>query len=252
MEFETTADPDGCYVLVPRDQDNLNLVLLRKTRNLTAKEKADRQSTGADTRPPNIEIDPRYARLVCPGCSAVDPNRVFDAGFDGDRAIRIAGDFGPSDDGVFLASDRMLAALRRGRVRGFDAARVGTGWSAIRFTCVVAAAPRALKPTGRKCRACGRPAEVLGSYERVSQLEPPGSQRTLFTADATHVGGRAWFRMDVPTPMMTGDVVSILLDSGVKGGACRELLSDADWRAYQREAKLAHGMPQRPGVIAFG
>jgi hypothetical protein len=251
----TKANPlgsyEGYYVLVPRDQEHLNLVLLRKTRPLSQKEKLEGRRAGGQGRPPNIEIPEKYARLMCPACSALDPYDAFEAGFDQDVKIRINGDFAPSDDGVFLISKRMLLALQSKNVQGIEAKPVGKDWFALKITHVVDSAPKALKASGRKCPKCSRPEEMIGAFERVSEINPPIAGMTLFTARSMHVGGRSWFRTDVRTAMVTGDVVAVLAGNGITGSACRKLLSDEEWQDWQKALRNRdpHTVPERPGVV---
>jgi|GEM_PF-4586803 len=240
----------GYFMLVPHNQEHSNLVVLRNTRRLTQKEKIEARRD-AGKQPPNIEIDPKYARLMCRECSAINPNDIFDAGFDGDRTIRMKGDFGYSDDSFFLMNGRMVEALQREMVTGFETAPVGKDWFAVKITAIVTTSPGVWKSRGRKCRTCGRPEEMIGGYDRLSQIGLPGGERTLFTPSGVHITGRQWFRVDVHTPMVSGDVVPILLQNRIKGGACRKLLSDQEWQTYIREARKSAVFLARPGVITL-
>ncbi len=248
---DTHGDYEGCYVLVPRDQGQLNLVFLRKTRALTKQEKLERRGPGVEGRPPNMEIPEKYARLMCPSCSALDPYAAFDVGFDQDAKIRINGDFAPSDDGVLLISQRMLAALQGGKVQGFETKPVGKDWFALKITQVVDSDPKALEEKGPKCARCSRPREVIGLFQRIGEIVPPKSRPTLFTARGMHIGGRSWFRTDVRTPMVTGDVVAVLAKHGIKGNSCVRLLSDGEWREWQEalRQKGPRAISERPGVV---
>jgi hypothetical protein len=200
----------GYYQLVGNDQPKLNLVFLEK----------DKQG---------VRLRERYLHLACPLCGGFDLDETFDQGFDRDVVIRMKGDFGFTDDKALAISERMLNALQSERVRGFKARPVGReGWS---VACIVNASPRALKASGVRCRGCGRPEERFGGYQRLNQMSVPTTSRSFFRPchrRCSQVVGR---RLDIADPFVTGDVIPILLDHKIRGGALTRLMSETEWRA---------------------
>ena len=82
-----------------------------------------------------MSLKPRYAPLCCKACGRYDDDPVFEAGFEAPVVVRIKGDFGHTNDRVFLINDKFLTALRKARVQGYETKPAGTnGWHAMRIT----------------------------------------------------------------------------------------------------------------------
>lgn len=185
-----------------------------------------------------VRLKPQYQSLICRKCGRFDSDQVFEAGFDGAVTIHFKGDFGYTDDRVFVINGKYHKALLRARIGGFETKPLGkSGWFALRATLRVEHAEKVIKSRKPLCSECGRPKESFGRFEQVRQLAVPTVSSTFFTTTtgwpSAHFCDRALF--------LTEDALQVLKQDRVKGGYCTRLLTDEEVKKQKQKAR--EGIP---------
>jgi hypothetical protein len=189
-----------------------------------------------------MSIKDKYLQLCCRKCGRYDSYAIFNIGFDEDVSVRISGDFGHSNDRIFLVNEKFLSAIRQARVKGFETKPLGrTGWHAFRITVLVESSDTIVKTSGPACLECGTPEEAWGVHERETDLSLPETSNTFFTTL------KSWpsFPFQDRPIFLTDDVVRILQDAGVAGGYCYRLWTEEEARRVSENRK--RGIDRYPG-----
>jgi hypothetical protein len=223
----------GYFTLHGRDQSHSNWVLFHQVKPSPKKNPAMPpvfyKFFGNPIAPGGLQLHPRYDGIQCSSCGGMNPYDAFDLGFDKDVKIRMKGDFGVSDDEIFLINRKMLDVLKREKVGGFEVKPVGTeGWYALKVTLIVDANPKVIKSEKKECAACGRPKETFGLYQRLSDVEVPTVKNTFFAPQPMRC--KPHWRFDNRDIMVTGEVVTVLKRNGVKGDSCHRLFTEEEWK----------------------
>lgn len=175
--------------------------------------------------PPGLRFKPQYSHYRCKLCRRFDGYEVFEKGFDDDVMIRIKGDFGHTSDRIFVVNDRFVRAIESVDAKGYELKPLGkSGWHALRVTCLVTFAPGVVKTSEWACSECGRPTEVWGRVQRVSEIEVPTVSNTFFASNRS-MPYPFWDR----NIFLTGDLVQALKSHDIKGGYCYQLYTDEEW-----------------------
>ena len=184
-----------------------------------------------------MELKPQFQAICCRACGRYETDDAYDIGFDDPAIIRIRGDFSHTQDRIPVVSQRVLQALKKGRVKGFETKPVGSsGWYALRATLRVDSAEGVFQSMPPFCPECGRADRVPGSFKQLSHLSLPSQPRLIFSTK------KSW-----PKPLwdryflLTEDVVRILKDAGVTGGYCNRL-----WTHEEAEIAKTKGPGWKP------
>jgi hypothetical protein len=189
---------------------------------------------------PSVRVREHYKELVCPKCRSFDEDAVFRAGFSQNAKLRVRGDLFESSEDLFCLSSKTVDALKKhNALNGLELKPIGaTGWFVANISLRVEANASVYTPTRATCRQCGRPCSVTGSFQHLSEIECPSTERTWFTPkfDRQGYAGRDVF--------VTGDIVTILRSSGLKGGVFERLMNAEEETTFRQS--LATGKPKRP------
>lgn len=198
------------------------------------------------TRPPDgLRMKPQYQHLRCKDCRRFASEEVFKVGFDDEAIIRIKGDFGFTNDRVFLISDKFRNALKAGNVKGFDSKPIGkTGWHAFLVTKLVDARMSVITTTNTYCTTCGVPQESGGLHQRMSDFSLPEETNTFFS---TKKGWPSAFCYDRET-FLTEDVFDLLMRSGIRGGYATRLWTEEESQKFSEMQKRGRDIRPLPGT----
>jgi hypothetical protein len=181
------------------------------------------------------QMKQEYLGLCCSECGKYDEDDIFAAGFRDPVTIRIKGDFGHTQDRVFIVSERCLDILLKGKVRGFVYKAIGTsGWSAVQITRRVECREGVLIPADPICKSCRRPNGAAGFIKYESEISIPDEDPTFFTT-RTNWHRRPWDR----EIFITESVVKLLKESGIKGGYCNALWNSKEAQEIQDRSTVA-------------
>lgn len=160
----------------------------------------------------------RYVDLVCPRCHRFDLDKIFERGFAPHIHIYVktGRNILRTDDHFLCVSEDLLAHLTREHVGGFEHKGLPeTPWHVLRITERRSIDLGALKPSGAKCKTCGRQAQY-GTLEYERQVERPGSLLTFFSSPSER--GQGGYEVFV-----TEALADLLKKVGAKGGALHRL-----------------------------
>lgn len=218
------------YSLVEKDHPRQSWVIMREERASKSRKRGPEISPIVHQLlgqpfPNGLQLKPQYARYRCRECGRFDAEEIFKEGFDDEVKIRLKGDFGHTTDRIFVVSDRFVTALGSVNAQGYELKSLGgSGWHAMRVTCLVGIAAEVIKTSQQACKECARPFEACGCVQKVSEFKPPTSPYTLFTST------RSWpfpfFDKDI---FMTEDLMLTLKQNKIKGGYCYRLYTDEEW-----------------------
>jgi hypothetical protein len=173
-----------------------------------------------------MHIKPAYSHLQCCSCGRYDSYRIFDVGFDDDVTINIKGDFGHTNDRIFVVTQKFLDVLRNAHTTGYEVKRIGTtGWYALRITLFVDSNDSVIKTSGAACSECGNPEECWGIHLRLSDLRLPSTADCLFTTKKGWPSAPFFDR----SIFMSERIAKLLKEGGIAGGYCKRLLTDDEW-----------------------
>jgi hypothetical protein len=177
---------------------------------------------------------PRYSQVVCSRCHRFDSDKIYEAGFDDDVAIRFRDDFAITNDRIFLISERTLNVLHRGGTGGFEVKPVGTeGWHAMNVTLRVDSDPGAYREAGSRCSGCGMRKEGAGGgiISLLSQITAPRQSNVFFTTKAAF-HGREISDRDI---LCTEDVVLLLKENGIRKGSFHRLWTENEMKTFDQK-----------------
>jgi hypothetical protein len=232
-------DGVDCFLLGDNDHAKSSWVLFEVVRPLPGRPRSPAlppaMAAFFGPRPDGeMRMRPHFQPACCPACGRYDEDDVFDIGFEGPVTIRLLGDFGWTEDRLCVVSARFLKVLRGAKVRGYETKPVGTsGWHALRVTERVECRKGVIRPSRKRCRACGRPDGGVGGFQDVGDLSVPGHPNTLFTTEVHR--HRRFQDRDI---FATDDVVGALKRAGIKGGYCNRLWTDEERDRIDEEAKV--------------
>jgi hypothetical protein len=193
-----------------------------------------------------VRMKPQYRPPCCRRCGRFDSDTMFGIGFDDPVMIRFKGDFGFTNDRVFVISDKFLKALRTARTSGYETKPLGkSGWHALRATRLVDHVEGVIKSRKPLCPECGRPKESYGLFEHLRGLSLPTQPNTLFS---TKQGWPSWHSSDRQL-FITEDALHLLKASGIAGGYCSRLWTDEELAKHKQKAKEGAGYWIPPGAL---
>lgn len=193
-----------------------------------------------------LRMKPQYRELCCRKCGRFDSDAMFALGFDDPVMIRFKGDYGYTNDRMFVIQDKFLKALRAARASGYETKPLGkSGWHALRATRLVDHVEGVIKSRKPLCPECGRPKESYGLFEYLRGLSLPGEPNTLFS---TKKGWPAWHCSDRQL-FITEDALQVLKAAGIAGGYCSRLWTDEELAKQRQKAKAGVGQWTPPGTL---
>ena len=191
-------------------------------------------------------MKPRYNPLRCQTCGRYDSYDIFDEGMDGEVNIRIMGDFGHTDDRIFVISSRFLDVLTSIQAKGYETKALGeSGWHAFKITRLVQLVPNLVQFSGPVCSSCGRADDAFRLVQFVGQIEAPDEPNTFFASLKAH----PYFRGDRQI-FLTEDIALALKQAKIKGGYCKKVLSNEEWSKLPKDSDgCLHNWPR--GSIVY-
>jgi len=187
----------------------------------------------------------RYTRLTCKGCGRFALDDVFAEGFDPHVRIKVkkGRNVLVTDDYFPCVTWALLERLTDGRVAGFEHKPLPeTDWHVLRITERRPFDQSVYKTEGRRCAVCGRQGEYR-TIELARQIEAPQAKLTFFSTDRER--GQGGYDLFV-----TGLLIELLKEAGLKGATFRKLLSDEEEReAAERRAKQPNWRPKGSAVV---
>jgi hypothetical protein len=150
--------------------------------------------------------------------------------------IRLKGELGYTTDRMFVINDKVLQALRRAKVCGYETKPLGnSGWHALRSTLLVDCVDSKWKKKAKRCPRCGISDDIGLNLDYLSQLSLPSRTNTFFSTmsswPASPSNDRELF--------VTEDVVQALKAAKVKGPYCTRLWTEEERK--KREARTKPG-----------
>ena len=185
------------------------------------------------SREGEMTLKERYGGICCKSCGWCDTDVAFDRGFEEPVVIKFKGDFGVTDDRVFVVTDKFLNVLKTRQACGYESKPLGTsGWHAIRITLRINTAKGVVTEEGSRCEVCGHTEDAGGLHKYEAQLSLPKDGNTFFTSLTT------WRRSSRDREIfLTGDLAIALKEGGICGGYCHRLLTNQE-KAKQEEMHL--------------
>jgi hypothetical protein len=185
-----------------------------------------------------VRMKPQYHKVCCKKCGRSDSDKIFEIGFDEPVAIRFKGDYGYTNDRIFVINEKFLKTLKQAKVGGYETKPLGkSGWHALRATLRVDHVDKVIKTQKPLCSECGRPKENFGVFEYRHQLSLPDQVNTFFTTKtgwpSAHFCDRQLF--------ISEDVLTVLQEGGIAGGYCNRLWTDGELKQQKEKAK--QGIP---------
>jgi hypothetical protein len=181
-----------------------------------------------------LRLKPQYHSIYCRKCGRFDSEKAFDIGFDDPVTIRFKGDYGHTDDRMFVINSKFLSVLKDAKVGGYETKPLGrSNWHALRVKLLVDYVDGVVKTRKPLCSECGRPKENFGIFEYRHQLSLPSQPNTFFSTRGSwpsyHCTDRQIF--------ISEDVLEALRIAGVAGGYCRRLWTDEELEQQRKKAK---------------
>jgi hypothetical protein len=193
-----------------------------------------------------VRIKPQYRDLCCGKCGRYESDRIFEVGFGEPVTIQFKGDYGYTNDRIFVIGEKYLKALKRAKVRGYETKPLGnSGWHALRVTLLVDHVEGAVRSRKPLCSACGQPRESFGVFECLGQLSLPAQANTFF---ATKTSWPSAYTADRPI-FITEDALQVLREGGIAGGYCTRLLTEDELRKQKEKAKQGVYRWLPPGAL---
>ena len=185
-----------------------------------------------------VRMKPQYHKVCCKKCGRFNSDKIFEIGFDEPVTIRFKGDFGYSNDRMFVINDKFLKVLKQAKARGYKTKPLGkSGWHALRATLRVEHVDKVIKTQKPLCSECGRPKENFGVFEYRRQFSLPNQYNTFFTTTkgwpSSHGCDRQLF--------ISEDVLNALQEGGIAGGYCNRLWTDEEQKLQKEKEK--QGIP---------
>jgi hypothetical protein len=185
-----------------------------------------------------VRMKPQYHHLCCKKCGRYESDKVFEIGFDDPVTMQFKGDYGHTNDRMFVINDKFLKVLKQAKVSGYETKPLGkSGWHALRATLLIDHIAGVVKTQKPLCAECGRPKENFGIFEYRSQLSLPSQPNTFFSTKSSwpsyHFCDRQIF--------ISEDVLRVLRGAGISGGYCTRLWTDEELQ--KQKAKAKQGTP---------
>jgi hypothetical protein len=191
-----------------------------------------------DPRPesPYAVLKDRFKVFCCPLCKRFSHDEVFNAGFDNNVRIRAKGDIFTSDEGFHCVSSKLHSLIQDKGFQGLECKPICDGkWFVANEVYRVNADASVYEIGKAVCANCGRPRDLTGLFDYLSQIAVPSEQGTFFTPvfdrRGSWNGNRDLFA--------TEDVVQSLKQNAIKGGCFTRLLDQSEEKANRE--RIASG-----------
>jgi hypothetical protein len=185
-----------------------------------------------------VRMKPQYHGVCCKKCGRFDSDKVFEIGFKDPVAIHFKGDYGYTDDRMFVINERFLKVLKKAKVDGYETKPLGkSGWHTLRATVLVGHVDDVVKTGGPLCSECGRPKENFGVFKYQRELSLPNRTNTFFS---TKTSWQSYGFRDRPL-FISEDVLQALQEGGIAGGYCNRLWTGEDEKLQKEKEK--QGIP---------
>ena len=185
-----------------------------------------------------VRLKPQYHHVCCNKCGRFDSDKMFEIGFDDPVTIQFKGDYGHTNDRMFVINEKFLKVLKKSKVGGYETKSLGkSGWHALHVTLLVDYVAGVVKTRKPICSKCGRPKENFGVFQYRRQLSLPSQSNTFF---ATKTGWPSYHFSDRQI-FISEDVLQVLLEGGIAGGYCNRLWTDEELKQQKEKAK--QGVP---------
>jgi hypothetical protein len=203
------------------------------------------------SRDVELRMKPQYHHLCCKKCGRYDSYKVFEIGFDDPVTMRFKGDYGHTNDRMFVINDKFMKVLRKAKVSGYETKPLGkSGWHALRVTLLVDYTDRVVKTRKPLCSECGRPKENFGLFQYQSQLSLPSQSNTFFTTKS----GWPSYHFSDRQIFISEDVLQALREGGIVGDYCTRLWTDDELKKQKEKARQGtpFWQPQKTKILLNG